>query len=687
MASKRTYQFDIVAGIQGAIAAVDNLTEVTQRRLNSIDFKTGISAFRDGFDLVKGAAETAFNAISDLTNQAVAEALEAEKANNALANSLRLTGDYSAEAAADFDDLAQAISSVSTFTGDAVKESVALAKQYRLTNAEAKNAVRVAADLAAVQGISLEQATQKVAQTFNGFVDKSLAKVIPALKNLSKDALVAGDAVALIGAKVQGSAEILGDTFAGATFRAKEALNDVFETFGNFIIQNPAIIAGINAIAAAFRELNSEIQKNGGSIQGAITEAFVAVVQAAPGVIKVIEYIAERMNTLVGRFRQLKAILSQPLTLFSSDPQKVKALTDELDRIGEEAAKNQDALDNFFTPLLATTEKLAGNIRKVADEAVKAGAKTKGLGNLGPSSTGEAARREDVFGNPEDMRKRIEEAAKEPIRFAFEAAVKAQEITAKEGIAIGAGLVQNILKGAQGAQKLLQEGIGAAANLLLPGIGGAVSDIVGVLSQGPEATKKMVEEFANAIPTLIQNLADSLPVLVETLVRTLPPALAKAMPTVAIGFSTALISNIPEIVKGFAKGLVDAAGQFVQAIIDAITGVGGDIWDGITGKDSGGIFEGIPVLGGIGDIFGFAGGGRIPDMPQYRNDGAIIRADAGEQIFNRDLTARMERYLDANEGTGNGPTYVGNLQLQMGLETFANLSVEADRRGFRLRAT
>lgn len=686
MAGKRTYQFDIVAGIQGAIAAVDNLTDVTRKKLDSIDFKTGISAFRDGFDLVKGAAETAFNAISALASKSIDESLEAEKANQALANSLRLVGDFSADAVAEFDELAESIASYSTFTGDAVKESVALAKQFRATNAEAKALVRVSADLAAVQGISLEQATQKVAQTLSGFVDKSLVKVIPELKNLTKESLVAGDAIAVIGDRVRGSAEALGNTFAGALFRAEEAVNDIYETFGNLITQNPAITAGLNEIQKGLRELNAELKKSSKDMQALVTDGFLVIVESAPAFLVTIQKIANNLNYLGTLAQKTGVVLGGfAAALFETDAGKQMSIgaqvREDLEALDEQFGASINASEDFFNPLIAKTKEIVQRVKEVTAAARENEAATR---NLGPSTTGEDERAQDIFNNPEDIRKRVESAAKEPLRFAFEAAVKAQKITAEEGVAIGAGLVANILKGAQGAQALLQQTLGAIGDAIIPGIGGAVSEIVGVLSQGPEKVREMVEGFVNAIPTLIENLANSLPVLIETLVRTLPPALAKAMPQVAYALTIGILENMPDIIKGFAQGLVNAAVEFVNAILDAIAGAATSIYDTISGSDDDGVFSGVPVLGGLGDLFGFAEGGRIPMMPQFQGDGAIIRADAGEQILSRDLSSDLERFLD-NGGGGAGPTYVGELNIQMGLESFARISLEADKRGFRAR--
>lgn len=679
--AKRTYEFEVAAKIDAAIAAIDNLASGTQKRLDSINFSAGVTAINQGFELIQKFAGAAFDAIERFATKAIDEALEAEKAQVALANSLRLSGDFSEEAVRQFDDLANSIASVSTFSEDAVKESVALAKQFRLTNAEATRAIKVAADLAAVQGTTLEEATRKVSQTFNGLVDKSLAKVIPELKNLSKESLIAGNAIGIIGARVQGSAEVLGNTFAGAVSRAREAANDIFEAFGNIIIQNPALIAGINELAKGFREFASTVDANGDTLGRIVTDGFLLLIESAPLVIKALRGIDATFATLSA---SAKAFILLTTNLPSALLQAVTGTTDALDSLKQRLAEINDAVkfdqrdQDFYDPLIKKAEELTKRVR-VATEAAKE--QKKAFQNLGPSNTGVQERLADAF-SPEDVRKKIESAAKDPIRFTFEAVVKGQAIDAKQGAAIAAGITANIVKGAQGAQKFISGAVGAAADLIIPGIGGAVSEIVDVLSQGPEQTKKMVEEFARAIPEIIENLAKSLPVLIETLVRELPPALAKAMPTVAIGFSTALIANMPQIVKGFAQGLIEAAKQAGQALIDIIKDIPGDIFGGISGSGSGGVFEGIPVLGGIGDLFGFAEGGRVPDLAQFEGDRFPAKLNAGEQVFSKDLTADMEEFLAENKARAATPNVL-NIVLQVGPQQLANVLVQLDRLNYR----
>ena len=84
---------------------------------------------------------------------------------------------------------------------------------------------------------------------------------------------------------------------------------------------------------------------------------------------------------------------------------------------------------------------------------------------------------------------------------------------------------------------------------------------------------------------------------------------------------------------------------------------------------------------GISRLLGFAEGGRIPNINGFKNDGAIIRADAGEQILSRDLSNDLEKYLDQNRGGGNSQNMV--VQLYVGEKQLADVMLNLNQRGFR----
>lgn len=297
----------------------------------------------------------------------------------------------------------------------------------------------------------------------------------------------------------------------------------------------------------------------------------------------------------------------------------------------------------------------------------------------------------------------VENFAKEPFKEVINI-VLGDRVDTKGAVALGAGIVNSMLKGAEGARTAVSSILGGIADAILPGIGPVVSEIVGVLSQGPEKVKEMVTSFLQAIPTIIENIISAIPALIEALIEQVPilvqkiieslprivEALAKSMPTVAfrlaleapriaIAFIQAIVKNIPQIIAGFVSGLFDAARQFIQALIDGIKEAFNSIGNGLTGSgESDSVFAGIPVLQGIGDFFGFADGGRIPDLPKYANDRFPAKLSGGEQVFSKDLSERLDQFLSS--GSGGGPTQI---VVRVGQQDLAKALLNLNRNGFR----
>lgn len=352
--------------------------------------------------------------------------------------------------------------------------------------------------------------------------------------------------------------------------------------------------------------------------------------------------------------------------------------------------KNTARINALYGNLGKAASFAASEARRLADNTKEAAKAANDLNKAAASRSGSAARAKGAITDKDiqdqkdkakklvdEARKSIQDAAKDPITQIIKTVVEAQTSLDGKGVAaIGAGLVANVLKGAEGAKQLVQNAVGGIADFILPGIGGVVSEIVGVLAQGPEKVKQLVTEFAKSIPQIIQNLVDALPVLIEALARELPPALAKVMPFIAQRFTLALIKNIPQIIKGFAQGLFQAAKDFGQAIIDFVKDAGGLV-SGISGKGSGGVFEGIPVLGGIGDLLGFAEGGRVPNSPRFEGDRFPAKLNAGEQVLSKDLSSQLERFL-AGGGTAGQPLVVN---LVVGQQQLARAILDLNRGG------
>lgn len=153
------------------------------------------------------------------------------------------------------------------------------------------------------------------------------------------------------------------------------------------------------------------------------------------------------------------------------------------------------------------------------------------------------------------------------------------------GVAGGLGLAQMVLGGKDGAKKLIGSIGSAVGTAFLGPAGEAVGPLLEALSQGPDAVRNMVKEFAQAVPDIVQAIIEALPVLIEELANQLPIiietlidrapdiiiALIKALPRVIF----ALITMMPKIILAFIEGvpriiakLVEGAGQFIGKILE-----------------------------------------------------------------------------------------------------------------------
>lgn len=683
--ARSTVELELIAVVSKAEKTIDRFTKDTKKSLEGISLANNITAINQGFELIGKTAGPVLRKLEEGFALAVEEAIAAEDAIVGLSNALRIQNDFSQTAIEDFEEFAQQIQQVTTFSDEAALSALSLAKSFKATNSEAKDVVRIAADLAARLGIDLQDATFKVAQTLNGFVDKGIAKTIPGLRSLTKEALISGEGLKIIEQNVRGSAEALGNTFSGALAKAKNSFNDVFEEFGKAVIQTPETIGALQSLGAQFGIIAVGTAKLAPQISAIVASILdITLVFAEFGIRatetfviirKLINFVNDYAIEVIGNF--IKAVY-----------EIVRAIV----TLGKTASEAQSAFKTFFSSLNPNNainktakeiSKTAKRFDEYADGISKARAEIKKTAELiksnkttfensGLSLTGASARKTKA--SIEEVRKQIEEASKNPIKTFIDLVIN-KKIDKEGGIAVGAGIITSVLKGVKGAEDLIASAFGAIGDILLPGIGSAVSEIVRVLSLGPDKVKQLVEEFARSIPQIIQNIIEALPVLIEALARELPPALAKTMPFIAQRFTVELIKNIPLIIRGFAEGMVEAAKAFGQELLNFIK-TGGGLFGG-GGGDGGGIFSDIPVLGDIGDFFGFAQGGRVPDSQKFAGDRFPARLDAGEQVLSRDLSSKLERFLTGGQSQPLTVNFV------LGQQRFARAELDINRRGFR----
>jgi hypothetical protein len=715
MADSVQIELEVVA--KKALASVEAFTKGAQKSLDSISVTSAISAINASFELLGKTVSPVFAAIESGFSRAIEEGLNAEQSQFKLANALRLTGDAANGALDEFQAFAKQVQRTTTFTDDAVIAAVGLAKSYQLTNAEARRAVSVAVDLAAATGTDLDTAVVKVAQTFNGFVDKSLSKVIPSLKNLSTEALIGGDALGLIEKRVEGTAEALSNTLGGSLTRARNSANDLFETIGKLFTENAAVASGVRVIIDSLIALNDELEKNSSSLKQLVTNGFVLLVNTLPLVAQAMKNVATNFTTAAFAIEKALLIISQGPTAIlqavTGTNDALNALRNNLEKLDQKFGESLNRQADLFDPIIKSANDISTGVSNAATSTLKL---AKANEDLDKSVTGVSVRLAENGEKIADetlraftkSRDQIEKISKEPIKQLVDVVFGAK-IDTKAGIAIGAGLVNSIAKGAEGARDLISTTIGAIADAYLPGIGSAVKGIIDFLSQGPEQVRKTVMEFVRAIPQFIKNVLTALPEIMIGFFEAIPDfisALIEAVPKIIEAFIRALprlfaailklwvkgipiivkefIFQIPNIIKGFVIAIVDAAKTFVNAIVDGIK----EFFGGLGGNSKAGAVEGIPIVGDIvgfvggafgsaGDFLGLAEGGRVPDVQRFEGDRFPARLDAGEQVFSGDLSDKLEQFLS---GQSSQPIQI---TLNVGQSELAKVMLNLNRNGFR----
>jgi hypothetical protein len=793
--ARSTVEIELLAQVGEATKTVKRFANDTQKQLSGISFSQNVTAISTGFLAIKAAADVAFSAISGTLGKAIDEAIEGQNELNALAISMRSVGDFTEKAVQDVDNFSKALQAVTTFSAGAIVSAATLAKNYGLTNSEAKLATRAAIEFSAATGKDLNSAITAVGKTFAGFIDRDLGRMIPALKALTDEQLRSGRAADILLERFGGSALAQTATFSGSISQLRNNFNDLFDEFGQGIIKTPELIGAIRGLGAQFGILAKLVAENASAISSfvsllvtATTGLVAGFALIAKGLSNILAVAAAIFKTLVDPFIEgTKAAVAIAAAIFTLGKRTAEAEAQfkkffsslNLLKVFSQTIKNLEEVDDVFDPIIFGAVNVAKSARDAASDIKRLNEelnkntpersekeiqqertiqaqrekivsefelKRKELSELGLSEVQKielkaaetskliySARNQDLIKSNADRDKLLialerqtsQQISKIQLQESEKLFAKQEElrnkaqartagIAASPGAAIikgeikgiqdlaaaGAGFAKSIASGAEGARKIVTDTIGAAANLIIPGIGGIVGEIAGILSQGPEQLKQTIKQFAAAVPEIIKAIILAIPVLVEEISKAIPKiveqlvaaipeiinglvqampqvglALGLQMPKVAIAFVQGIIENIPEIIKGFVQGLIDAAKSFVDALIDAINPFSG----GISGEGSGGVFEGIPILGGIGDLFGFAEGGRVPDMARYEGDNFPARLNAGEQILSKDLSSQLERFLSG--GSNNGQPLVVNVMV--GQQQLARAMLDLNRGGFR----
>jgi hypothetical protein len=223
--------------------------------------------------------------------EGVKAAEEAETALNSLNVALAQSGHYSEAASKEFQEFAKTLQQTTTVEDDAIIKNAALLESMaHLDNDGLKRATKAALDLSAAFGIDLETATRTVAKAAEGNVT-SLNKLGVAFEKGGSKAATFENALTAIESRLGGSAASKVNTYAGAVAQTKNEFNDLQESFGNVIVQNPVFISAIAAVGKILSQLSGYIDENKQSISELLGKGFIGLIDGAKYVVGAFDFI------------------------------------------------------------------------------------------------------------------------------------------------------------------------------------------------------------------------------------------------------------------------------------------------------------------------------------------------------------------------------------------------------------
>lgn len=207
--------------------------------------------------LAAGATAAAMAALN-FGRQAVQTYARYELAEKRRASALRRTGQLTEENVRRMDELVNALTFGSNATKEQIENYTALALSMGATIDQSSDLVRAALDMASAIGVDKDQAIRQVMRTLGGYAGE-LAEVVPEVKNLTREQLMAGEAADILAQKFGGAALDEVDSLAGASNNLNTALEQATATTGKIIAEFFGLQAAAEKATEGITSLNEKL--------------------------------------------------------------------------------------------------------------------------------------------------------------------------------------------------------------------------------------------------------------------------------------------------------------------------------------------------------------------------------------------------------------------------------------------
>jgi hypothetical protein len=368
VADKDTYILEIDIDGKAAIKAIDGIEKRADKAGKKIkdDLGGGFDGVGAALGKLKGAflGLTAAFGAGKLFSESISQAIQQEEAVNRLNTSLKLSGNFSAQASKDLQDFANALQQVTVIGDDASLEMLSLALTFTKTTDQAKSLYTAALDLSAATGIDLNTAVEQLGKTLTGSAG-GLTVYETKLQSLSKEQLKAGAGIDAIAAKFKGAAESQAQTFGASLIQLNNNFGEVLESIGQFITASPLFIQTIKDISTGFAQAAKNISETRISIFGNESE------QASLKVSQLKDKI-EATQKSIALYKDKIASAKDTTSFFGLITEKASTVQDSYRIRLERAIPILNALEKQYEELSKGQVEVANTSKNVIDlEAVR----------------------------------------------------------------------------------------------------------------------------------------------------------------------------------------------------------------------------------------------------------------------------------------------------------------------------
>jgi hypothetical protein len=519
-----------------------------------------------------------------------------------------------------------------------------------------------------------------------------------------------------------GDAAKLLDTYSGSVSQLGTAFDRAISKIGDFITQSSLVKSTINGLTSVFKAIDESLstettERRIEKIKSQL-DGFLKGVQDSPYKKRLEEELSLLEKQTAEQKKQSIAITekAQAGLRAKSDADAVNAaiiaankkLKSDLKKLDTKIQFGGDSDLQKLEKFYANGIKLAGNdvarrlkldqyyesekakiLAKASDERQEKARKDQQI--LNDIASGFSAGSSNAFSKNIQVPESVSAAGQKEV----------DKFKRNADIGRGLGVAGNITQGADGAKALVSSVAAGALDAYIPGLGEAAKPLLDAFTQGPEAVRGMVKEFAKAIPDVIagfieaipafiEEIANQLPIIIERLAEKAPEIISKlvesaprvvlalslAMPKVALKFAGELVKNIPKIVSEIARAVYDALRKVLSNLTGGAIGGNGDKAGGgglkglaTTGFTKSGTLNAIAnvaTFGGAGvakatydkakKVFGFAQGGEFSKMAVGGTpfqDSINSRLMGGELVIDRTTTSKLKKALDGDGLSGN----------------------------------